>query len=59
MTITIVTWYLIALLHAITHVNELLTLVFASMDIVMRTVYIALLTFFMSTGATRFLLSSN
>jgi len=59
MTVTIISWYWVALLRAIIHVNELLALVFASMEIVMRSVYIALITFFLGTGATRFLLDSR
>lgn len=59
MTVTIISWYWVALLRAIIHVNKLLTLVFASMEIVFTTVYLALITFFMGTGATRFLLNSN
>lgn len=59
MTVTIISWYWLALFKAIMHVNELLALVFTSMDIVMRSVHIALITFFIGTGASRFLLDSR
>lgn len=57
MTITIISWYWRALIHTIIYVNELLALVFAASEIVARSVYVALFTFFIGTGATRFLLS--
>lgn len=59
MTVTIASWYVAALIRASIHVNALLTLVLTAAELIARGVYIALITFFMGTGATRFLLDTR
>lgn len=53
--ITIASWYLAALLVAMHHVDALLTVVFGTRDYVETIVHMALATFFIGTGASRFL----
>lgn len=53
--ITIASWYLAALLVASHRVDALLTIVFGALDFVQVIVHMALATFFIGTGASRFL----
>jgi hypothetical protein len=56
--VTIASWYVAALLRAAVHVNTLLAMFFTALDIVMRVVYIGLMSLLLGTGASRFLLAS-
>lgn len=53
--ITIASWYWGALIRAINHVTILLRMVFGAMAFVDMIVHMALITFFVGTGASHFL----
>jgi hypothetical protein len=54
--VSVASWYAAALIAASGYIHTMLRLVFTTMHHVGRIVHIALITFFMGTGATRFLL---
>lgn len=59
MIISVASWYVAALITASGYIQTMLNLVFETMHHVGRIVYMALITFFMGTGATRFLLDAG
>jgi hypothetical protein len=56
-TVTIISWYWIALLRAIAYVNTLLALVFAAGEFVSQSVSVTLFTFFAGIGASHFMMN--